>query len=349
MSKIVWDATGEHFYETGVDRGVLFPMGSDGAYEKGVGWNGLTNVAENPDGAENTDIYADNVKYLSLRSAENFGFTINCYQFPKEFLGCDGALKVGGVILTQQRRKAFGFAYRTLIGNDVDGQDHGYKLHLCYNATASPSSKDNNTVNDTPEADELSYECTTVPVPVTGYKPTAHIIIDSRDYTTEAAQAKLTALEDMLYGTENSDPTLPTPDDLIDMMSFNPSLTVAPEDSEAELFGISVSDMQTGITVGNNAISGTLKFINGGWDAGTWSAEESTGNYLALKVDSDEGAVVTVELVNGVHGPVTLDEDMNIVLRVTNSETQSVRVKTTVAGKTVTKTYSLTGLVLNAS
>lgn len=222
--KLNWDAVGEHFFETGVDQGVLFISDGQGGYEDGVAWNGLTNVAENPDGAEATDIYADNSKYLSLRSAENFGFTINCYTFPPEFIGCDGGEKVNGVQLTQQKRKSFGFSYRTLIGNDTDGQDHGYKIHLVYGATASPSSKDNNTVNDTPEADEFSYECTTVPAAFSKYKykPTAHIIIDSRDFATEPAKAKLTAFLDLLYGKDAVEggtataPTLPTPDAVLD-------------------------------------------------------------------------------------------------------------------------------------
>lgn len=217
MAKLVWDAQGEHFFETGVDHGVLFLMKADGTYDNGVVWNGLTNVAENPDGAEETEIYADNVKYLGIRAAENFGFTINCYSHPRAFYKCDGGAEpVEGVVLTQQNRNAFGFSYRTLIGNDTQGQNYGYKIHLVYNATTSPSSKDNNTVNDTPEADEMSYECSTTPVAVgridgVDYKNTAHIIIDS----TTVDATKLASFEEILYGGDNASSTLPTPAEVI--------------------------------------------------------------------------------------------------------------------------------------
>lgn len=216
-----WDKQGEHFFETGVDRGVLFPMKNSsemtpGAspYKDGVVWNGLTSVSENPEGADENELYADNVKYLGLRAAENFGFTIGCYTYPDEFEECDGgANPVAGITLAQQNRRPFGFTYRTLLGNDVMGQDYGYKIHLVYNATASPSSKDNNTVNDSPEANELSYECSTTPVAVTGYKKTAHITIDS----TKVDAAKLTAFESILYGADaTTAPSLPTPDEVVE-------------------------------------------------------------------------------------------------------------------------------------
>lgn len=213
-----WDKAGEHFYETGVDHGVLFPMAADGTYEDGVEWNGLTSVSENPEGADETELYADNVKYLGLRAAENFGFTIGCYTFPDEFIPCDGgAQPVEGLTLSQQNRKRFGFSYRTLVGNDTQGQDYGYKIHLVYNATASPSSKDNNTVNDSPEANELSYECSTTPVTVTNYKNTAHIVIDSKKVDAD----KLTAFLQTLYGDGTNPASLPTPDDVIAAFSTN--------------------------------------------------------------------------------------------------------------------------------
>lgn len=217
MSRIVWDAAGEKLYETGVDRGVLYPQKADGTYDNGVGWNGLTAVNQSPSGGDTNDLYADNIKYLSLRAAEDYGATIEAYTYPDEFMECDGSKEIApGVYAGQQSRKPFGFSYRTLIGNDTEGDAHGYKLHLVYNATVSPSEKSYGTVNDSPDAINFSWEVSTTPVPVgTGYKPTAHIEIDS----TKADATKLTALENLLYGAENTEPTLPNPATVISMMS----------------------------------------------------------------------------------------------------------------------------------
>lgn len=216
MARIVWDNVGERFYETGVDRGVLYVQ-QEGAYPSGVAWNGLTAVTESPSGAEANPQYADNIKYLNLISAEEFGATIEAFTYPDEFAACDGSVEpVEGVILGQQARKAFGLAYRTLVGNDTEGQDHGYKLHLVYNAMAAPSEKAYATVNDSPEAITFSWEVTTTPVPVTDYKPTASITIDSR--TVDAT--KLTALEDILYGSEGqTGPRLPLPNEIITLLT----------------------------------------------------------------------------------------------------------------------------------
>ena len=212
MSKLVWDKTGERKYETGVDHGVLFPKDENGDYAAGVAWNGLTAVIETPSGAEANPLYADNVKYLNLMSAEDFGATIEAFTYPDEFEACQGCAEpASGVIIGQQTRREFGFSYRTLIGNDVDGQDHGYKLHLVYNALAAPSEKGYATVNETPEAITLSWEISTTPVAVTGYKPTAHLEIDS----TKASPTIMKQLEDMLYGTESEESKLPTPDEVI--------------------------------------------------------------------------------------------------------------------------------------
>lgn len=224
MSKIKWDATGERLYETGTDRGVLYPQSSEGTYPKGVAWNGLSAVTESPEGGEAEDTYADNIKYLSLMSAESFGGTIEAYTYPQEFEQCDGSADiVAGVTANQQTRKAFGFSYRSLLGNDVDGNDYGYKLHLIYNAKASPSERAYQTVNDSPEAITFSWEFSTTPVPFTdttlGLKPTAVITINSK----KVDAAKLKLLEDMLYGTdgdteagtEATDPKLPTPDEVV--------------------------------------------------------------------------------------------------------------------------------------
>lgn len=219
MPKITWDDTGKRLYETGVDRGVLYPIQEGGQYTKGVPWNGLTAVTESPSGAESTAIYADNIKYLNLQSAEEFGATIEAYTYPDEFAECDGsapiASNVEGVIVGQQSRKMFGLSYRTLIGNDVDGGAHGYKLHLIYGCLASPSEKAYSTVNDSPEAITFSWEVSTTPVNVPGLKPTASITIDS----TKADPTKLEALEKILYGDEMTEPKLPLPEEVISTMS----------------------------------------------------------------------------------------------------------------------------------
>ena len=219
MAKLVWDQTGERLYETGVDRGVLYPINSEGKYTPGVAWNGLTGVTESPSGAEATDLYADNIKYLSMRSAETYGATIEAYTYPEEFEQCDGSATLAtGVTIGQQARKIFGFCYRTLIGNDVDGQDHGYKLHLVYGATASPSERAYATVNDSPEAITFSWEIATTPVSVSGLKPTASITIDS----TKADPDCLAALEKVLYGSDEptaGTPRLPLPDEVKTLMT----------------------------------------------------------------------------------------------------------------------------------
>ena len=210
MAKLVWDKTGERLYETGVKNGVLYPM-VDGAYPKGIVWNGLTAVTESPSGAEATPLYADDIKYLNLMSAEEFGATVEAYTYPDEFAECDGSASLGaGVTIGQQPRKTFGLSYKTTVGNDVDNDNHGYKLHLIYGAMASPSEKAYSTINDSPEAITFSWELTTTPVNVTGFKPTASLTIDS----TKIAPEKLAAIEALLYGNESTDAKLPLPDEI---------------------------------------------------------------------------------------------------------------------------------------
>ena len=218
MSRIVWDASGERLYETGVDRGVVYPK-ANGQYAHGYGWNGLTSVEESPSGAEATALYADNIKYLNLISKEDFGCTINAYTFPEEFKECDGTKTAAGglVEISAQTRKYFGFTYRSLIGNDEDGTDYGYKIHLVYGCSAAPSSKTRSTTNDSPEAQEFSWTITTTPENITAkdangnpFKPTAHIVIDSTKFTTDDQKDKLTSLENMLYGTDASEITYTT-------------------------------------------------------------------------------------------------------------------------------------------
>lgn len=216
-NKIEWDKTGERLFETGIDHGVLYPQAAGGTYPKGVAWNGLTAVTESPSGAEPTPLYADNIKYLNLMSVEEFGFTIEAYMYPDEFAECNGeGSLVQGVTIGQQKRKAFGMSYRTLIGNDVDGDSHGYKLHLIYGALAAPSEMARNTVNDNPEAATMSWECSTTPVTVDKFKPTSHIIIDS----TKADPTKLAALEKKLYGDGAGEATLPLPNEVAEIMKM---------------------------------------------------------------------------------------------------------------------------------
>ena len=224
MSKLKWDETGKRFYETGVRNGVLYVMDDTGAYPAGVPWNGLTSVTESPSGAEPTPLYADDAKYLTLMSAEEFGASVEAYTYPDEFAACDGSASIGtGVTIGQQSRKTFGLCYRTTVGNDIEGEAFGYKLHIIYGALASPSEKAYQTINDSPEAITFSWEVSTTPVAVTGFKPTASLVIDS----TKVPEAKMAALEKILYGTDaTTEPVapavparLPLPDEIMTLLA----------------------------------------------------------------------------------------------------------------------------------
>lgn len=224
MSKLVWDKTGERLYETGVRKGVLYLKGENGAYSNGVAWNGLTAVTESPSGAEATPLYADDIKYLNLLSAEEFSATIEAYTYPDEFAECDGSGSlVAGVFIGQQKRKQFGLCYRTVLGNDEDGEEYGYKLHIIYGCLAAPTEKAYATINDSPEAITFSWEISTTPVEVSGFKPTASLVIDS----TKADAEKLAALEEILYGKDGTGdqqtgavaPRLPLPDEIKTLMT----------------------------------------------------------------------------------------------------------------------------------
>lgn len=221
MAKLVWDQSGKRLFETGVSNGVLYVRNSAGEYPLGVPWNGLTAVTESPSGAEATPLYADNTKYLSLMSNEEFGATIEAYTYPDEFAECDGSAELGaGVMIGQQTRKYFGLAYKTIIGNDTDGNAHGYKLHLIYGAQAAPSEKAYATINDSPEAITFSWELTTSPIEVTGLKPTASLVIDS----TKIDAASLAAIEALLFGGEAVEASLPTPDEILALLPAGPSI-----------------------------------------------------------------------------------------------------------------------------
>lgn len=222
MAMLVWDKIGERTYETGVDRGVLYPQKS-AAYPKGVAWSGLTSVSENPSGAENNPFYADNIKYLNIQGAEDFGATIECFTFPPEWEECNGKTEIApGVSIGQQTRNTFGFCYRTKVGNDTEGLNHGYKLHLIYGASSTPSAVTYGTVNESPEPNTFSFEISTTAVPVSGtdsngkhYNATASLVIDSRGSDPD----KLAALEAILYGSEETEARLPLPDEIAELMA----------------------------------------------------------------------------------------------------------------------------------
>ena len=214
--KIVWNETGKRYYEAGVKNGVLYVQNTDGSYPKGVAWNGLINVNESPSGAETTPLYADDTKYVELQSNEDFGATIEAYTYPDEFEACDGSAEIAeGIKIGQQSRSTFGMCYRTVIGNDIEGNDHGYKIHIIYGCKAAPSEKSYQTINDSPEAITFSWEVTSTPVAVTGYKPTSSLVIDSRTVSPE----NLAKIEEALYGSESKEAYLPLPDAIVALMN----------------------------------------------------------------------------------------------------------------------------------
>ena len=289
MVAIQWDKAGQRLYETGVDRGVLYIPDANGVYANGYAWNGLTAVSESPSGAEANPQYADNIKYLNLVSAEEFGATIEAFTYPEEFAQCDGTALVNGVQIAQQVRRQFGFSFRTLIGNDLLGTDYGYKIHLVYGCDASPSEKSRSTVNDSPEAATFSWEITTNPVAVNGvnpqtgkpYRPTAHITIDS----TQVSAAKLRQLEDVLYGTAGVDPRMPTPNQVLAM--FDGEVTeVAPT-------APSYDDGTNTITI--PTVIGVVYKIDG---------ETVTGQVVIT-----EDKIVTAEPADGYKFPAVTDDD----------------------------------------
>lgn len=215
MSRLIWDAIGEKFYEMGTKMGALYPMKEDGSYENGVAWNGLTAVTESPSGAEETKLYADDIKYASLRSAEEYAYTIEAYTYPEEWEPCDGSAQVAtGVTIGQQKRKGFGFSWVTTVGNDVS-DEVGKKIHIAWNSTASPSEKSYASINDSPDAVTFSWECSTSPVNVSGFRPTSHMEIDC----SKLKAATVKAIEDKLWGTENAEATLPTPEEIISLVT----------------------------------------------------------------------------------------------------------------------------------
>ena len=300
MSKLVWDNTGERIYETGVQNGVLYPRNAAGLYPKGVSWNGLISVTESPTGAESNKVYADNITYLNLISAEEFGATIEAYTYPDEFAACDGSGELStGVFVGQQTRKVFGLAYKSFVGNDVAGNDFGYKLHLIYGGNASPSEKAYATINDTPEAITFSWEVTTTPVEVTDFKPTASITIDS----TKVDAAKQTVLETILFGSANADARLPLPDEVAGIFAAAPPaalalVSIVPDDDD-----IDVAVGTTIVLTFNNKISTEVISVTsdiGTIVAGT-KAWDTAGKVLTFTPSSAlENSTVYLVAVAGV-------------------------------------------------
>lgn len=281
MSRLTWDGTGNRRFETGVDHGVLYiPQG--GTYSTGVAWNGLSTVTETPSGAESNPIYADNIKYLNLLSVEQFGGTIEAYTYPDEFVQFDGGVVLsGGVRIGQQNRPPFGLSYRTRLGNDVEGDDFGYKLHLVYGAQASPSERAYGSVNDSPEAIAFSWEFSTTPVPVTGHKATSLVVVDSTKVTAE----DLAALEQILYGSEGVNPRLPLPDEVIALFAGTATSTVPPAPTFANNNITIPSSTTTDYLIDGQPVSGTVPVAVG--DTVMVVAEPADGYYFADGVDND--------------------------------------------------------------
>ena len=289
MTALVWDSAGARLYETGVDKGVLY-IPSNGVYDAGYAWNGLTTVTESPSGAEANAVYADNIKYLSLISTEELGGTIEAYTYPEEFAQCDGtSIQNVGVHVAQQTRKSFGLSYRTKLGNDVSGNDYGYKLHLIYGATAAPSEKAYATVNDSPEALSFSWEFSTVPVAVTGLKNTSLLTIDS----TKVTLANLQALEDALYGTAGTSPRLPLPDEVIGMFAGAQTAVTPTTPTFVSATGVITIPSVTGVTyyradTGAVVAAGTVTIAGGAGASLVIKARPTNGTYKFTANSDDD-------------------------------------------------------------
>lgn len=305
MSKLAWDLTGQKLFETGVKHGVLYPQNSNtGLYPLGIAWNGLTAVTESPSGAEANPIYADDIKYLNLISAEEFGATIEAYTYPDEFAVCDGSAAIAtGVMIGQQKRSAFGLCYRTALGNDIDGDAYGYKLHLIYGAIAAPSEKSYATINDSPEAITFSWEVSTTPVAVAGFKPTASLVIDS----TKVSAENLAILEDILYGTVAADPYLPLPDEVAAIFAGAApsavSMTSVPLDNAT---GVAV-DANIVLTFNNKISKQSIVVTDDeGGIVATTKTWDTAGKVLTINPNSNLGAagvyLVSVAGVVDIYG-----------------------------------------------
>lgn len=340
MSKLQWDKIGERTYETGVDHAVLFPI-VDGTYPKGVAWSGITAINENPSGAEANPFYADNIKYLNIMSAEDFGASIEAYTYPTEFEACDGSAEAApGVIIGQQTRKSFGLSYRTKIGNDTDGQDHGYKLHFIYNALAAPSSRSHQTVNASPEPTTLSWEVSTTPVDISGYNPTAHLTIDST--RTDARRMRL--IEDIIYGTEKTEARMPMPEEIIRLMNapLPTEATITPTPSGETRLTKPVSELQADISIENGKVKGELKHVTN-FTGFSKTLEKQTGNFLSLELSATNSGEITTQLIGGESEPKKVTDGF-CVYRITDNKMQKISVTVTKGDYSDTMLLDLSGL-----
>lgn len=344
MSKLQWDKVGERYYKTGVDRGVLYPS-VNGTYPKGVAWSGLSAVTESPSGGEPNPYYADNIKYFNLLSAEDFGATIEAYYYPDEWGECDGSAEIApGITINQQTRKAFGFCYRSLIGNDTDGQSHGYEIHLVYNGLAAPSERNNQTVNDSPEPQTMSWEVTTTPVDVPGYKPTAHLVINS----LKTDPRKLKMLEDILYGTADTKPSMPLPEEILTLMTspLPTEVSVTATAGTTQRYGKNASDLQENIVISGTTITGRLKYVES-YSQFSKDASLQKGNFLALDLAATNTGKITVEVIGGDSGPKAVTDGF-CVFRIANPKTQKISVTVSKDSYSDTVIYDLSDLICDA-
>lgn len=357
MAALVWDKVGEHKFEIGVDHGILFPV-KQGKYQKGVAWNGLTAVTESPEGAEPNDQYADNIKYLTLRSTETFGATIEAFTYPEEFLECDGTLRpTAGVHFGQQPRAQFGFCYRTKVGNDVQGMDAGYLLHLIYGCTVSPSERAYQTVNDSPEAMTFSWELDSTPVQVSGYQPVSSITIDSTVVPVE----QMDRIEKVLYGSFNTESRLPMPEEIESILTTPvPYFAVSAPDPEKKVGALNVSDLQTDIAIAEDKkITGNLNYVENYRIPG--SGKTVSGHVLVLNYphDSNNAVVVKQYVLNGgpTSGRVFFTNDtlfVNLFENNASNKTSVLEIKQKdvvpgpdpAGGYVITETYDLKDLTL---
>lgn len=355
--RLEWDKIGEHFMELGTDHGVLYvqdpekdPVKDDMKYHygKGVVWNGLTAVTLSPEGAEPQDIYADNIKYATIRSAETFGATIEAYTFPTEFYECDGsAIIAKGMVVHQQKRNLFGFSFRSKVINDTNPEsDDSYKIHLIYGATASPSEQSLETINDSPDPGTFSWEIATTPISLKGFKPTSHIEILSAQLEPETLQK----LEDILYGSDTTEARMPLPDELMEILSTPAAIlgtkASVPKDTDP-FYKKSASDLQKNIKINEVSltdvkVSGNLKYVES-FTGFSSDASKQEGNYLAINVKVPDNA--KAELIGVKHtNPVNIDDGF-VVFRV-DDKTKPFKIRVTAGEEVVEKIYDLNGLEL---
>lgn len=346
MSKLVWDKLEERLYETGVRQMVLYPM-ENGAYNHGVAWNGITAMNVTPSGAEQTKLWADDINYLSLTSAEETGATAEAYTYPDEFAECDGTAEIApGVYAGQQTRKMFGLCWRTVLGNAVEGEDYGYKIHFLYGAKAAPSEKGYSTINDSPDAITFSWEISTTPVEISTIingkklKPTAYLCFDS----TKIDPKKLKMLEDIVYGSDDVEARLPLPDEIITLMTgpLPTEATVAVTAGETQRYGKSVTDLHNGVVISGTKFTGELKYVSD-YTQFSKDATKQKGNYLALDLSATNGGKITTQLIGGLGEPKEVTDGW-CVYRVTDPKTQKISVTVSKDNYSDTTEYDLSGL-----